>query len=90
MYDLSTEYPTEPIQTLSCKRMGEPNRRDTKKDGSLLFHVDCRKINDETVSHSNLPPQKEVDISKLEETHIFASLEANSSYWKAELDKIDR
>ena len=57
-----------------------------KKDGTLRFCVDYRKLNALTVRDSYPIPRMDECIDSLGDAEIFTSLDANSGYWQIEMD----
>ena len=58
-----------------------------KKDGSLRFCIDLRKLNARTVKDAYSLPCIEDVLDSLNGTCTFTSLNLKSGYWQAELDK---
>ena len=58
-----------------------------KKDGSLRFCIDLRKLNARTVKDAYLLPRIEETLDCLNGTQWFTSLDLKSGYWQVELDK---
>ena len=61
-----------------------------KKDGSLRFFIDYRRLNELTVRDSYPIPRMDECIDSLGEARIFSTLDANSGYWQIELADEDR
>ena len=57
-----------------------------KKDGSLRFCIDLRKLNSRTVKDAYSLPRIEESLDCLNESKIFTSLDLKSEYWQVELD----
>ena len=58
-----------------------------KKDGSLRFCIDLRKMNNHTVKDTYLLPHIEETLNSLWELQWFSSLDLKSWYWQVEMDK---
>ena len=58
-----------------------------KKDGSLRFCIDLRKLNARTVKDTYSLRHIEDTLDSLNEACIFTSLDLKSGYWQVELDK---
>ena len=58
-----------------------------KKDGSLRFCIDLRKLNTRTVKDAYSIPRIEDALDSLNGACIFTSLNLNSGYWQVELDE---
>lgn len=61
-----------------------------KKNGSVRFCVDYRKLNAVTIRDLYLLPRMDECLYSLGNTRIFSILDANSGYWKVEIDARDR
>ena len=57
-----------------------------KKDGSLRFCIDLRKLNARTIKDAYSLPQIEESLDCLNGASIFTSLDLKSGYWQVELD----
>lgn len=53
-----------------------------KKDGSLRFFVDYRRLNTKTLTDAYPLPRMDDCIDSLGDARIFTTLECNSSYWQ--------
>ena len=58
-----------------------------KKDGSLRFCIDLRKLNARTIEDAYSLPCIEDALDSLNGTCIFTSLDFKSGYWQVELDE---
>ena len=58
-----------------------------KKDGSLRFCIDLRKLNVRTVKDAYSLPRIEDALDSLNGACIFTSLDLMSGYWQVELDE---
>ena len=61
-----------------------------KKDGSLRFCVDYRRLNAETVRDSYPIPRMDECIDSLGDAQLFSTLDANSGYWQIEMAEEDK
>ena len=57
-----------------------------KKDGSLHFCIDLRKLNARTIKDAYSLPRIEQSLDCLNGASIFTSLDLKSGYWQVELD----
>ena len=57
-----------------------------KKDGSLRFCIDLRKLNARTIKEAYSLPRIEESLDCLNGASIFTSLDLKSGYWQVELD----
>ena len=53
-----------------------------KKDGSLRFRVDYRRLNTKTVPEANPIPKIDDCVDSLGDAEIFATLDCNARYWQ--------
>ena len=58
-----------------------------KKDGSLRFCVDLRKLNSRTMKDAYSLPQIEESLDCLNVAVIFTSLDLKAGYWQVEMDE---
>ena len=56
-----------------------------KKDGSLRFCIDLRKLNNRTIKDAQSLPRIEDSLDCLDGETIFTSLDLQSGYWQVEL-----
>ena len=56
-----------------------------KKDGSLWFCIDLRKLNNQTIKDAQSVPRIEDSLDCLDGTTIFTSLDLQSGYWQVEM-----
>ena len=56
-----------------------------KKDGSLRFCIDLRKLNERTIKDAYSLPQIEESLDCLNGAQIFSSVDLKSGYWQVEL-----
>ena len=61
-----------------------------KKDGSITFCVDYRKLNSVTHKDSYPLPQIDDTLEALAGSRWFSTLDLKSGYWQVELDKEDK
>ena len=57
-----------------------------KKDGSLRFCIDLRKLNARTVKDAYSLPRIEDSLDSLNGSCIFTSIDLNTGYWQVEMD----
>lgn len=62
----------------------------TKKDGSVRFCLDYRKINDVTVKDSQPLPRIDDSLDALSGSKWFSTLDLKSGYWQVEVEPGDR
>ncbi len=60
-----------------------------KKDGTMRFCVDYRKLNDRTVKDSYPLPRLDGCLESLGGNRIFSTLDLRAGYWQTELDPSD-
>ena len=58
-----------------------------KKDGSLRFCIDLRKLNERTIKDAYSIPQIEDSLDSLNGSCIFTSIDLKAGYWQVELDE---
>ena len=58
-----------------------------KKDGSLHFCIDLRKLNAQTIRDAYSLPRIEESLDCLNGARIFTSLDLKSGYWQVEMDE---
>ena len=58
-----------------------------KKDGSLRFYIDLRKLNSWTIKDPYLLPHIIETLDSLQGSQWFSSLNLKSGYWQVEMDK---
>ena len=56
-----------------------------KKDGSLWFCIDLRKLNNQTIKDAQSLPRIEDSLHCLDGAAIFTSLDLQSGYWQVEM-----
>ena len=61
-----------------------------KKDGSLRFCTDLRKLNNRTIKYAQSLPRIEDSLDCLDGATIFTSLDLQSGYWQVELTEASR
>ena len=61
-----------------------------KKDGSLWFWIDLRKLNNWTTKDAQSLPRIEDSLDCLDGTTIFTGLDLQSGYWQVELTEASR
>ena len=61
-----------------------------KKDGSLQFCIDLRKLNNRTIKDAQSLPRIEDSLDCLDRATIFTSLDLQSGYWQVELTEASR
>ena len=61
-----------------------------KKDGSLQFCIDLRKLNNRTIKDVQSLPRIEDSLDCLDGATIFTSLDLQSGYWQVELTEASR
>ena len=60
---------------------------DQKKDGSLRFCVDLRKLNNWTIKDAYSLPQIDETLDSLQGSQWFSSLDLKLGYWQVEMDE---
>ena len=58
-----------------------------KKDGSLRFCIDLRKLSNWTINNAYLLPHIDKTLNSLQGSHWFSSLDLKPGYWQVEMDK---
>ena len=58
-----------------------------KKDGSLRFCIDLRKLNNSTIKDAYSLPQIDENLDSLQESQWFSSLKLKSGYWQVKVDE---
>ena len=61
-----------------------------KKDGSLRFCIDLRKLNERTVRDAQSLPRIEESLDCLNGSRLFTSLDLKSGYWQVELEEASK
>ena len=61
-----------------------------KKDGSLRFCIDLRKLNDRTVKDAYTLPRIDDTMDTLLGTKYFSKLDLRSGYWQVEMKEEDK
>jgi transposase InsO family protein len=61
-----------------------------KKDGSLRFCIDLRRLNSRTVKDAYALPRIEETLDVLKGASLFSSLDLKSSYWQVEIAEEDK
>ena len=59
-----------------------------KKDGSLRFCIDLKKLNNQTIKDAQSLPMIEDSLDCLDGTAIFTSLDLQSGYWQVEMTEL--
>ena len=58
-----------------------------KKDGSLRFYINLRKLNNQTVKNTYLLPHIDETLDSIWGSQWFSSLDLKSEYWQVKMDK---
>ena len=58
-----------------------------KKDGSLRFCIDLRKLNNWSIKHAYLLPHIDETLDSLQGSQWFSSLDLKLGYWQVEMDE---
>ena len=61
-----------------------------KKDGSLPFFIDLRKLNNQTIKDAQSLPRIEDSLDCLDGATIFTSLDLQSGYWQVEMTEASK
>ena len=61
-----------------------------KKDGSLWFCIDLRKLNNQTIKDAQSLPRIEDSLDCLDGVTIFTSLDLQSGYWQVEMTEASK
>src|SRR6266498_463771 len=62
----------------------------TKKDGSAIFCIDYRKVNNITITDAHPLPRIDDLLEQFREAKWFSSIDLASGYWQIEMDEKDR
>ncbi len=74
----------------SCSPWASPVVLVRKKDGSLRYCVDYRRVNSVTVKDSYPLPRIDVTLDALGGSKWFSTLDLASGYWQVEVDPMDK
>ena len=58
-----------------------------KKDGTLRFCIDFRKLNNQTIKDAYLLPCIDETLNSLQGLQLFSSLDLKSGYWQVKMDE---
>ena len=58
-----------------------------KKDGSLRFCIDLRKLNNQTIKDAYSLPHIDETLDSLQGSQWFSSLDLKSGYWQVKIDE---
>ena len=61
-----------------------------KKDSSLKFCIDYRKLNSKTIKDAYILPRIDDPIERLAGSRYVSKLDLTSSYWQVELEEKDK
>ena len=61
-----------------------------KKDGSLQFCIDLRKLNNQTIKDAQSLPRIEASLNCLDGATIFTSLDLQLGYWQVEMTEVSK
>ena len=61
-----------------------------KKDGSIRFCVDFRKLNNKTIKDAHAIPRVEESLHILAGSKYFSKLDLRSGYWQVEIEEKDK
>ena len=61
-----------------------------KKDGSLQFCIDLRRLNNQTIKDAQSLPRIEDSLDCLDGATIFTSLDLQSGYWQVEMTEASK
>ena len=61
-----------------------------KKDGSLQFCIDLRKLNNQAIKDAQILPTVEDSLNCLHGATIFTSLDLQSGYWQVEMTEASK
>ena len=62
----------------------------SKKDGSLQFFIDLRKLNNQIIKDAQSLPRIEDSLDCLDGATIFTSLDLQSGYWQVEMTEASK
>ena len=92
------EFEHDEVQRMLTDSVVEPAKSEwaapvviaSKKDGTLRFCIDYRKLNDLTIKDSYPLPRIDECLDTLGHAKVFSTLDANSGYWQIPVAEDDR
>lgn len=80
----------EEVIELALTGSATPVELPLRKNGALQFFIYYEKLNDVTKQDGYLISEMDKGIDFFDEAAVFSTLEANSGYWKIEIESEDR
>ena len=89
-YEEAKKHPQEMTEIAAICISTSPWAMVCKKDGSLWFCINLRKLNNQMIKDVQSLPRIEDSLDCLDGVTIFTSLDLQSGYWQVELTETSR